>query len=897
MIRLFLSAAAVLGLAAASFAANADGAGTAVIPRNAPISVKGDPKGFSRWHSPAVEAAPDGVFALTFSGSRASGSSGCAIAGFGPCNVDLQGFSSDWNAFSDLMAMPHERPEAGFKVHFGLWNGDGEARFDEASVIPVTAEYRQADGLTLGHGETLTGTRYTFESAYSSKARNHARPLLAYGGGTRFNTDRWVMDAPGAYVTYRHALAGRVWGEGLVTVQCNWWRKGRATVELSKDGESWLKVAAVTNVGSVEAAVPAAARGGGALFVRLRAEKPCLLQVKSYAFEAESRGPAVNVAGATRYVDAGGGGRAHLRPCSYFDVDYGELIVKDAAAAVWSAPSGRKVPRVRKLPEAKGRGVRVQLAAAEAEAVQAVVTAGEALSDLRARVELKAPGTETEALRVGYVDVKFATDAQGCRGLWPDPIFADGAPCALAAGENQPFWIRVRTSKATPKGVYRGRVVFTAKRADGADWRAETPLEAEVFGFVVPERNTLETAFGFSGYRVKAHQKLYSQKAYETVVEKYLKCFAEHRLSLYDPTGGAAKFKVTWKNLEPDPAAGEPVFDWTDWDARMEKGLRDYRMTTFRLRIDGLGGGNFASRVEPSIAGVKEGHPAYEKLLAKYLGAVEAHLREKGWLDMAYVYWFDEPEPNDYAFVMNGFRKLRQYAPGLRTMLTEQPEKELFGGPGIWCPVLHHLNAPATAARRKAGDTFWWYICCAPKAPYVGEFIDHPGTDLRVWLWQTWKEKVTGILVWDTTYWHSAKAYPGKTGPQNPYEDTMSWCSAPRFKDGVRIPWGNADGRFLYPPLAAADGRQKQAVLDGPVETIRIELLRDGIEDYEYFALLKRLLSEAKGLSPERRAACEALLAVPEDVTKSLTEYTEDPKPMEVHREKLARAIESLWTR
>ena len=70
--------------------------------------------------------------------------------------------------------------------------------------------------------------------------------------------------------------------------------------------------------------------------MRLRAEKPCLLQVKSYAFEAESRGPAVNVAGATRYVDAGGGVRAHLRPCSYFDVDYGELIVKDAAAAVWS---------------------------------------------------------------------------------------------------------------------------------------------------------------------------------------------------------------------------------------------------------------------------------------------------------------------------------------------------------------------------------------------------------------------------------------------------------------------------------------------------------------------------------------------------------------------------------
>ena len=869
-------------------------ADTVVIPRNAPITVKGDPTGFSRWHSQPLATEPGGVYALAFSGRRAGGASGCPLAGIEPVNIDVQGFAADWNTFLDVIVLPRDKSCRERKVHFGLWNAEGEACFDEAAVKPVRPEYSQVGGLTLGHGETVQGTRYSFDSAFSSKARNHSRPLLGYGGGTRFNTNRWALNAKGAYVTYRHELTGRTWGAGKASVVCNWWQRGDAALEMSGDGKAWQRVAAVTNTGVYEAAVPASLRGGAALFVRLRAERPCALQVNSYCLDAESRGPAVFAQGATRYVDATGAAVAQMRPCSYFDTDYGELLAQDKAAAVWSAPSGRKVPKIRQLPEARAERIRLQLAGNEAEAVQAVVTAGEPLADLRAKVELPLAGAKAEALRVGYVNIQVATDAQGCRGLWPDPLFADGAGCAVAAGENQPFWIRVKTAKETPKGVCRGRVVFTAKRPDGTDWRREVPLEVEVFGFAVPERNTIETAFGFASFFVRKYQKVYKGKDYEEVIDKYLRCYADHRLSLYDPTGGKAKVKVTWRNLAPDPAAGEPVFDWTEWDAQMEKSLRDHRMTSFRMRLEGLGGGNFAGRVEPQIAGVKERQPAYEILLGRYLRGVEAHLREKGWLDMAYVYWFDEPDPRDYDFVMNGFRKLRAFAPGLRTMLTEQPEEQLFGGPRIWCPVLHHLHAPATAARRAAGDTFWWYICCSPKAPYVGEFIDHPGTDLRVWLWQTWKEGVTGILIWDTAYWHSAKAYPGKTGPQNPYEDPMSWCSAARFKDGTRIPWGNGDGRFLYPPLAAADGRQKGAVKDGPVETLRLELLRDGIEDYEYFALLKRRLAVAKGLSAERRAAYEKLLAVPDDVSKSLTEYTEDPKPMEVHREKLARAIEEL---
>ena len=133
------------------------------------------------------------------------------------------------------------------------------------------------------------------------------------------------------------------------------------------------------------------------------------------------------------------------------------------------------------------------------------------------------------------------------------------------------------------------------------------------------------------------------------------------------------------------------------------------------------------------------------------------------------------------------------------------------------------------------------------------------------------------------TYMH-----PETDPPQNPYEDAMSW-------NPKRRPLGNGDGRFFYPPLTAADGRAKTPVYDPPVGSVRGEMLRDGIEDYEYFALLKRQLS-ANGarLDAEERKAAANLLKVPADIYRSLTDYNRDPASMESHRLRLARAIEKL---
>lgn len=336
-------------------------------------------------------------------------------------------------------------------------------------------------------------------------------------------------------------------------------------------------------------------------------------------------------------------------------------------------------------------------------------------------------------------------------------------------------------------------------------------------------------------------------------------------------------------------------FDFAAWDKAMERAIDHYGFNSFRLGIPGLGGGTFHSRSEPELLGFGEDTPHYKILFANYCSQIQEHLRAKGWLDEAFVYWFDEPDPKDYAFVNNGFAKLKAAAPDINRMLTEQVEPGLIGGPNIWCPISNNFNPDLAEQRRQHNEMFWWYVCTGPKNPFCTLFIDHPGTEMRVWLWQTWQRKIEGILVWETNYWTSSAAYPEAGRPQNPYEDPMGWTSGYSTPAGRKLPWGNGDGRFVYPPVAAASAHPAAPVLEGPVDSIRWEMLRDGIEDYEYFAILKRLI-EAKSdkLNAAQKARFAAMLEVPDAVTTSMTAFTKDPAPVEEHRDRLAWAIAEL---
>ena len=345
--------------------------------------------------------------------------------------------------------------------------------------------------------------------------------------------------------------------------------------------------------------------------------------------------------------------------------------------------------------------------------------------------------------------------------------------------------------------------------------------------------------------------------------------------------------------FETAPGDIKAVADFTEWDKQAEKYLDGYKFTNFVVPIMTLGGMSFNADGSGAIGPYKQGTEGYIRLYKDAAMLVQNHLEQKGWLHKAYVYFVDEPPPTQYEYCRQYNQLIHENAPKVRRMLTIQPTKELEGSVDVWCLIEPNLNFADTQARQKAGDTIWWYVCTGPKAPWPGLFIDHSAIDLRMWLWMTWKYHIQGVLIWTTNWWTSGAAFPKE--PQNPWEDPMGYVDGGGLQPGQIATWGNGDGRMLYPPNQDVN-HNKEPFLEGPVNSIRWEMLCAGIQDYEYFKLLENGIAQAKraGKSPALIAQAEKLLVVPESITTDLTHFTKDPQLLLARRNQIAEMIEKL---
>jgi hypothetical protein len=186
----------------------------------------------------------------------------------------------------------------------------------------------------------------------------------------------------------------------------------------------------------------------------------------------------------------------------------------------------------------------------------------------------------------------------------------------------------------------------------------------------------------------------------------------------------------------------------------------------------------------------------------------------------------------------------------------------------IWVPLSPRYQDDRAKIEqgRLLGKQAWWYICVGPRDPgALNWFVQYPAIRARLLMGAAARKfQVDGFLYYRVAGWLENDA-PITGGP---YTD---WIPA------------------YHSQLPDGDGQIICAGPNGPLATVRLENIRDGIEDYEYWWLLDELIASGDA-SPEALAAAE----VPDELLTGVNAYSEDPELLEQVRLRVARAIERL---
>jgi len=533
------------------------------------------------------------------------------------------------------------------------------------------------------------------------------------------------------------------------------------------------------------------------------------------------------------------------------------------AGQVWTAGATEKI-----RPDAAPRGdaaARIDAARNEFESFQIVVTGPASRVSARATA-LDGPGSidDVKLYRVDLLNLAHASALDGGTGRWPDALVPDvddvvgeqrnAFPFDVAAGESRAIWVEVRVPPDARPGTYRGSVALSS-----SDGETTVPVTLEVWDFQLPSTASLRSSFGLSyGVTLAGHPGV-TGDADSTLRARYAQLGLDHRVSV---TG-----------ISDDGVGGLDRFD--QYFGPLMDGTAPTRLPGARLTA------------------------------AKYIGdqtSVDAHkewaehFRSKGWFDRLFDYVCDEP-PQTCAWGDINARTAAAHAadPDFRTLVTttiwDAQSHGVDGGIDILAPILNWTDdkpgSPVAGDQRARYDEFrgkknhevWLYQSCmshgcggtvdmgnptADEQYYTGwpsYMVDASATRNRAMEWLSFLERADGEV-----YWETAAAFT-----QN------AWSNLYMFS-------GNGDGTLFYPGTPSRIGGKT----DIPVASIRMKMIREGMEDYEYLKLLadagdrEGAAQIARGLFPNAYstdAAPEELMAARAQLAARILRRTGKPVP------------------
>ncbi|MBQ7379614.1 MAG: DUF4091 domain-containing protein [Clostridia bacterium] len=380
----------------------------------------------------------------------------------------------------------------------------------------------------------------------------------------------------------------------------------------------------------------------------------------------------------------------------------------------------------------------------------------------------------------------------------------------IAAGQNQSFVIKAHSTKDTPAGEYSATVTFTDE--SGNEIKKATVF-AYVWNFELSDATACKTLMDLSSYSIYAsyidYAGILTDENGRSLYRAYYDYMLENRICGYS---------LPFDN-EDGTFSAEGIVEYLD----------NPRVTAFQA---------LGWKTDLNATNVSN---AYAFLSQK-----------QEWLDKAYFYPVDEPADKDMLDrIVSNADLLKQHFPGYKLIAPMHVNYNIANGDYIsylqdsvtaWCMhtyffttfaewygnrnltydtsmVLESKLGPIRERMKQeqaGGDEVWWYVTAYPIEPEIATVINTETVNCRTLFWQ---QKLYGV-------------------DHYLYYSVCDWSHLNSGLDGKREIWGDnitvyGNGVLLYSGINFAQPE--------PVGSLRLEAVRDGIEDFEYLTMLEKI--------------------------------------------------------
>jgi len=418
-------------------------------------------------------------------------------------------------------------------------------------------------------------------------------------------------------------------------------------------------------------------------------------------------------------------------------------------------------------------------------------------------------------------------------GLYPDPLYPIHESDGLIAFPNQwrSLWVSVDLHEKVKPGLYPIEVSF---QLDNGELLGKETFELEVLPALLPEQNLIHTEWFHTDCLATYYNVEVFSKEHWDRIGQFLQTAAQHGINM-------VLTPLFTPPLDTEVGGERPTVQLVD----VQKHGQSYRFTFDKLKRwvelcwqNGIYRFEFShlftqwgAKHAPKIMAIENNQlkqifgwetdasgAEYHDFLSQFLPKLIDFIKDNKLEDNCYFHISDEPHLDHLDSYQSASAIIRKY-------LKEFPIIDALSDFAFYEKGLVETPIPSNdhidAFLKNGVENLWTYYCCAQYKGVSNRFFNMPSWRNRVLGYQLYKFQIKGFLHWGYNFWYSQFSKM----PIDPFKNTDASYS-----------FASGDAFLVYP-----GGH-------GPIESIRMEVLTEALQDLRALQLLESLIGRERVL-------------------------------------------------